>query len=53
VLEGEHRSQWATMSHLDREEALRYLDACEDWHRPLAEILISAGLRIGEAIALE
>jgi integrase len=42
-----------TMRYLDRVEALCYLDACEDWYRPLAEILIGAGLRIGEAIALE
>jgi integrase len=42
-----------TMLHLNREEAVRYLDACVDWYRPLAEILIGAGLRIGEAIALE
>jgi integrase len=42
-----------TMLHLNREEAIRYLDACEPWYRPLAEMLIGAGLRIGEAIALE
>lgn len=42
-----------TMRHLNREEALRYLDAAEDWYRPLAEMLIGADLRIGEAIALE
>ena len=42
-----------TMLHLNREEALRYLDACDDGYRPLAEMLIGAGLRIGEAIALE
>lgn len=42
-----------TMHHLNREEARRYLDACATWYRPLAETLIGAGLRIGEAIALE
>ena len=42
-----------TMLYLSREEALRYLDACRPWYRPLAEVLIGAGLRIGEAIALE
>ncbi len=29
-----------------------YLDACEDLYRPLAEVLVRAGLRISEAIAL-
>ena len=42
-----------TMSYLTREQALAYLDVCEDWYRPLAEVLLGAGLRIGEAIALE
>jgi integrase len=42
-----------TMSYLTREQALVYLDSCEAWYRPLAEVLIGAGLRIGEAIALE
>jgi integrase len=42
-----------TMHHLSREEALRYLDACRTWYRPLAETLIGAGLRVGEAIALD
>jgi integrase len=42
-----------TMHYLTREQAHRYLDACEDWYRPLAEVLIGAGLRIGEALALE
>ena len=42
-----------TMHYLNREDALRYLDACSDWYRPVAEVLIGAGLRIGEAIALE
>jgi integrase len=30
-----------------------YLDACIDVYRPLAEVLIGAGLRISEAIALQ
>jgi integrase len=42
-----------TMLHLNREEVVRYLDACRPWYRPLAETLIATGLRIGEAIALE
>ena len=42
-----------TMLHLDRRQALMYLDACSPWYRPLAEILVGAGLRIGEAIALQ
>jgi integrase len=29
-----------------------YLDACDDLYRPLAEVLVRAGLRISEAIAL-
>ena len=41
------------MHYLNRETGARYLDACEAWYRPLAEVLIGAGLRIGEAIALE
>ena len=42
-----------TMRYLTREEAHRYLAASPDWYRPIAETLIGAGLRIGEAIALE
>lgn len=42
-----------TMLFLTREEAVRYLGACRDWYLPLAETLLGAGLRIGEAIALE
>ena len=40
-------------AYLSREEVPRYLDACKAWYRPLAEVLIGAGLRVGEAIALE
>lgn len=42
-----------TMHYLTRDQALVYLDSCDDWYRPLAEVLLGAGLRIGEAIALE
>jgi integrase len=42
-----------TMQYLTREQALVYLDSCDGWYRPLAEVLLGAGLRIGEAIALE
>ena len=42
-----------TMHYLNRKEARRYLEACKPWYRPLAEVLIGAGLRVGEAIALE
>jgi integrase len=42
-----------TMLHLNRTEALRYLAHCKSWYRPFAEVLIGAGLRVGEAIALE
>ena len=42
-----------TMLYLNRDDARRYLDACDPWYQPLAETLIGAGLRIGEAIALE
>ena len=41
------------MLHLSREQALSYLDHCPSWYRPLAEVLIGTGIRIGEAIALE
>ena len=42
------------MAHLDRDEVAAYIaDAAPDLYRPLAELLISTGLRIGEAVALE
>lgn len=41
------------MLFLNGDDALRCLDACHAWYRPLAEVLVGAGLRIGEAIALE
>jgi integrase len=41
------------MAHLDREQAAAYLAAAPPAYRPLAELLIATGLRIGEALALE
>src|SRR4051794_26897112 len=40
------------MDYLRLEEIPRYLDACDDVYRPLAETLIATGLRISEALAL-
>src|SRR3954453_12429826 len=40
------------MDYLGLEEIPRYLDACEDIYRPLAETLVATGLRISEALAL-
>lgn len=44
-------------AHIERdylrlEEIPRYLDACSEIYRPLAELLIGSGLRISEALAL-
>ena len=39
--------------HLSPAEARSYLAACSTSYRPLAEVLVGAGLRIGEALALE
>lgn len=41
------------MRHFDRDQAATYLAAALPAYRPLAELLISTGLRIGEAVALE
>jgi len=41
------------ISPLTREETRRYLEATCSHYTPLAEVLIGAGLRIGEALALE
>ena len=41
------------MRTLDRTQAPAYLAACADWYRPIAEVLIGGGLRIGETLALE
>jgi integrase len=40
------------MDYLRVHEIPRYLDACDDGYRPLAETLIATGLRISEALAL-
>lgn len=42
-----------TMAFLRREEAIRYLEAAQADYRLLAEVLLGAGLRIGEALALQ
>ena len=39
--------------YLRLQEIPTYLDACLDVYRPLAEVLLHAGLRISEAIALQ
>ena len=41
------------MDYLRSAEIPTYLAACSDPYRPLAELLIASGLRIGEALALE
>jgi integrase len=53
-------SRCPPVAHLDVErhylrlqEISLYLDACLDAYRPLAEVLLHAGLRISEAIALQ
>jgi integrase len=38
--------------YLRLEEIPIYLDGCSDLYRPLAELLIATGMRIGEAVAL-
>jgi integrase len=40
------------MDYLRLDEIPRYLDACDDVYRPLAEALIATGVRISEALAL-
>ena len=40
------------MDYLRTREIPRYLDACDEAYRPLAETLIATGLRISEALAL-
>lgn len=45
----EHRE----MDFLRLYEIPRYLDGCAPHYRPLADVLIATGLRIGEALALE
>jgi integrase len=51
------RVQRLPPGHIERDylrldEIPRYLDACSDVYRPLAELLIGSGLRISEALAL-
>jgi integrase len=38
--------------YLRLDEIPRYLDACSDVYRPLAELLIGSGLRVSEALGL-
>jgi integrase len=40
------------MDYLRLAEIPRYLDACDDVYRPLAETVIATGLRISEALEL-
>ena len=40
------------LEYLRMHEIGPYLDACADYYRPLAELLIGSGLRISEALAL-
>jgi len=51
------RVQRLPPAHIERDylrldEIPRYLDACSDLYRPLAEVLIGSGLRISEALGL-
>jgi integrase len=51
------RVQRLPPAHIERDylrldEIPRYLDACSEVYRPLAELLIGSGLRISEALAL-
>jgi integrase len=51
------RVQRLPPAHIERDylrldEIPRYLDACSDVYRPLADLLIGTGLRISEALAL-
>lgn len=51
------RVQRLPPAHVERdylrlEEIPRYLDACSDVYRPLAELLVGSGLRISEALGL-
>ena len=40
------------MDYLRLDEIPAYLAACNDRYRPLAELLLATGVRIGEALAL-
>ena len=51
------RVQRLPPAHIEREylrleEIPRYLQACSDAYRPLAELFVGSGLRISEALAL-
>lgn len=51
------RVQRLPPAHIERDylrldEIPRYLDACSDVYRPLAELLVGSGLRISEALGL-
>jgi integrase len=51
------RIQRLPPAHIERDylrldEIPRYLDACSDLYRPLAELLVGSGLRISEALGL-
>ncbi len=51
------RVQRLPPAHIERDylrldEIPRYLDACSDLYRPLAELLVGSGLRISEALGL-
>jgi integrase len=41
------------MRYLTRDDVAAYLEACSKPYRPLAELLIATGLRLGEALGLE
>ena len=43
----------AEMDYLRLGEIPAYLDACDATYRPLAELLVATGLRVGEALALQ
>jgi len=46
------RQRTSSASTCGSHEIPRYLDACSDVYRPLAELLVGSGLRISEALAL-
>lgn len=46
------RQRTSSASTCGSHEIPRYLDACSDVYRPLAELLVGSGLRIAEALAL-
>jgi integrase len=40
-------------SWVEPEQLMALLDGCDSWHRPLIATLAGAGLRVGEAVALD